>query len=81
MTDLKNLEEVIQMLDVQEKMMDILEEQQTQIETQQEIIISLKEQLTISTDLNKQLEIQLAESRTQIAVLQKQNRELQRCRK
>lgn len=62
MNDIKNLEEILEILKVQEKMQIILEQQQAEID-------SLKEQLEESLQLNDQLTRQNRKLQEQINVL------------
>ncbi len=62
MNDTKNLEEILEILKVQEKMQNILEQQQTEID-------SLKEQLEESLQLNDQLTRQNRKLQEQINAL------------
>ena len=59
MDDLKNLEELLEILKAQEQMQDLLERQQAEIDSlQEQLEESLKEQLEESLKLNEQLTTQ-----------------------
>ena len=62
MNDIRNLEEILEILKVQEKMQDILEQQQAEID-------SLQEQLEESLQLNYQLTRQNKKLQEQINAL------------
>ena len=62
MNDIRNLEEILEILKVQEKMQDILEQQQAEIDT-------LQEQLEESLQLNYQLTRQNKKLQEQINAL------------
>ena len=66
MDDLKNLEEVLEILKAQEEMQDILEDQQNEIEILEIKNLSLQEQLDESMSLNEQLTTQTKELSRQI---------------
>ena len=70
MNDLKNLEEVLEMLKAQEDMMDILERQQNEIEKGNSERKLLQEQLDGSMQLNGQLMQQIERLKGQIRELQ-----------
>ena len=84
MNDLKNLEEVLDILNAQDQMVEIMEKQQEELEDKERIILSMKEELDESMSLNEQLTIQnktLSEQNekliTQMKKLQSQIIELQ----
>ena len=70
MNDLKNLEEVLEMLKAQEDMLDILERQQNEIEKGNSERKLLQEQLDGSMQLNGQLMKQIEKLKGQIRELQ-----------
>ena len=55
MEDLKNLGEVMEILNIQEQMMEVLENQQAEPEEKDKMILSLKEEMEESINLNEQL--------------------------
>lgn len=69
MNDLKNLEEVLEMLKAQEDLMDILERQQNEIEKGNSERKLLQEQLDGSMQLNGQLMKQIEKLKGQIVEL------------
>lgn len=70
MNDIKNLEELLEILKAQEEMQGILEKQQAEIEELYRIKNSLEEQLEESLQLNEQLTKQNRELQKQINELQ-----------
>ena len=70
MNDLKNLEEVLEILKAQEDMLDILERQQNEIEKGNSERKLLQEQLDGSMQLNGQLMKQIERLKGQIRELQ-----------
>ncbi len=70
MNDIKNLEELLEILKAQEEMQGILEKQQAEIEELYRIKNSLEEQLEESLQLNEQLTKQNRKLQKQINELQ-----------
>ena len=76
MGELKNLEEILEMLNAWEQMQDILEKQQDEIEELLSKNRRLKEQLDESMSLNEQLTAQVKRLNGQNQKLMEQIREL-----
>lgn len=78
MSDLRDLQDVMDILSKQEEMLNILEDQQKEIEAKKATILSLKEQLDEAQQLNETLNGQNSRLLRQNSKLQEQIKALQK---